>query len=679
MQNRFRSRSSIDRRFAHVLAGVLLCIFSFQLIRVARLYSANWDEAHHLYDGYLILTRGDYRTNAEVPPLVKTAAALPLLQLHPALPPPTGTPQTENAFLNGRAFVFGNGGDRLLFPARMICMLFSLATAALIYAGGRQLFGVLAGSCALLLFVFDPNALAHGTLVSTDMASACFLLASVYAFYRYAARPSWGRVLATGLVAGLALAAKFTGILVAPMLLLLALVEGMRERKPKTAGRLLSAACAALACAWLILWAFYGFRYAPAPAGLELSPTLGGYLASMPHPADGAKLALLARFHLLPEAYIWGLANTKHIEWEYTSYFFGRVHRHGPWQYFPAAFLIKSTLPLLLLLVLAPVAWPRKERGHTRQLVFLLVPVSLYFVVITSSHFDIGARHMMPVYPFLYILTGAAAAMLLRRGRGWAALAGGLLLWQIVTTVRVAPYYMAYGNEAWGGPLQVRRYLSDANVDWGQQLKTVKAYLDRNRISDCWFAYFPDGAVEPRDYGVRCRRLPTPSGLWWFNLPMEVPPEITGTVLISESDLDGVESGDGVLNPYEGFRKLEPTAILQDSVYVYRGSFQVPLASAWVAVRRSAELAGQGRLEEALGRAEQAAALAPSSARAQLQLADILAQQRQWALAEEHYQLARQALLRERPDLQQDELGPQIEHGLETAQASRREVVAATR
>ena len=48
------------------------------------------------------------------------------------------------------------------------------------------------------------------------------------------------------------------------------------------------------------------------------------------------------------------------------------------------------------------------------------------------------------------------------------------------------PNFMAYGNEAWGGPLQVRRYLSDANVDWGQQLKTVRQYLDQNpRVLVC--------------------------------------------------------------------------------------------------------------------------------------------------------------------------------------------------
>ncbi len=653
--------------FVPALVALLLLIFTGQLVRVARLYSANWDEAHHLYDGYNILTMHDYRVNAEVPPLVKMAAALPLLPLHPSLPPDQGASHTTNAFLDGRTFVFSNGGDRLLLPARIVCMLFSLLTAVLIYASGRKLFGGMAGICALFLFVFDPNVLAHGTLVSTDMASACFIFATVYAFYRYCVEPGWRWLPIAGLLAGLAMAAKFTGILVAPMLIVMAVAEGIRDKSFATLRRLLFASIGILACGWAVVWAFYGFRYAPAPGGLQLAPALGPYLASLPNKGDGVKLALAARFHLLPEAYMWGLANTKHTEWEYTSYFWGRVYRHGPWQYFPAAFLIKSTIPLLILLVLAPWAERGFLRRHSREFVFLVIPVVVYFAVIMTSHFCIGARHLMPVYPFLYVIAGGAAAMLMRRGPAWTAVAGLLLAWQVFTTVRVAPNYMAYGNELWGGPLQVRNYLSDANVDWGQQLKTVKQYLDQNHITNCWFAYFPDGAVQPQDYDIHCQRLPTPSALWWLNLPMTVPPEIDGTVLISESVLDGVESGDGVLNPYESFRHEKPVAILQDGVYVYEGKFRVPLAAAWVDVRRSHDRARAGQTAEALQLAQQAVALVPDFPRAQLQLGDTLAAQQRWDEALVHYRLAQTYLQAQRPDLQGEELGPAIQSGLDAA------------
>ncbi len=655
------------QRFLAVTA--LLLLFAFELIHVARVYSANWDEAHHLYDGYNVWTRHDYRLNAEVPPLVKLTASLPLLVLHLSVPPNLGQSQGLEAFLDGRAFVFGNGGDRVLFPARMACMLFTLLLAGLLYLATLEMFGDLAALAALVLFVFDPNVLAHGTLVSTDLASACFIFGSVYAFYRYARAPSPVRLAIVGLAAGLAMCAKFTGIFVFPMLVLLAGAEAMVSRSSALLWSRLAACAAILVCAWGLIWVFYGFRYAPAPAGLELSPKVAPYIASMPSKTNAAELSLVAKFHLLPEAYIWGLANTKKTEWEYTSYFFGRMYRHGPWQYFPVAFLIKSTLPLLILLLLLPFLWFRREDRHTRELCFVLIPVVFYFVLVTTSHMDIGARHLMPIYPFLYSLAGVAVAHAFFRSRAWAVAAVALLLWQVVTSVRVAPAYMAYGNEAWGGPSEVHRYLSDANVDWGQQLKSVKQYLDENHITNCWFAYFPDGAVEPSDYGVPCKRLPTGSSLWWFRLPMDVPPVIDGTVLISDSDLEGVESGDGPLNWFEPFRGQKPVAAIQNGVYVYQGHFAVPLMSALVDVRKTGDLSKAGQPAAALSMAQEAVALAPDSAITQINLADTLAAKGQWSEAMGHYQQAGVLARTIRPELEDEDLIPRSKAGTELAQS----------
>jgi tetratricopeptide (TPR) repeat protein len=433
-------------------------------------------------------------------------------------------------------------------------------------------------------------------------------------------------------------------------------------------GRRLAACAVILVCSCAVIWAFYGFRYAPAPAGLELSPKLAPYLASMPSKANAAELALIAKWHLLPEPYIWGLANTKKTEWEFTSYFFGKMYRHGPWQYFPVAFLIKSTLPLLILLGLAPVLWFRRGDWHARELCFVLVPVVFYFGLVTTSHMDIGARHLMPIYPFLYSLAGVALAHAFFRRGPWASVAAALLLWQVVTSGRVAPAYMAYGNEAWGGPSEVHRYLSDANVDWGQQLKSVRQYLDENHITNCWFAYFPDGAVEPSDYGVACRRLPTGSSLRWFQLPMDVPPVIEGTVLISDSDLEGIESGDGPLNWFEPFRGLKPVAVIQQGVYVYRGRFAVPLMSALVDVRKTHDLMKVDQLAAALAVAQEAIALAPDSAFTQLNLADTLSAQGRWSEAVGHYQRAEELARTVRPELEDEDLIPRSKAGMELAQ-----------
>jgi hypothetical protein len=313
------------------------------------------------------------------------------------------------------------------------------------------------------------------------------------------------------------------------------------------------------------------------------------------------------------------------------------------------AFLIKSTLPLLALLALAPVAWVFGLRARLREIGFLVLPSAIYFGVAMASDFDIGARHLLPVYGLLHVLAGGIAAALLERGAAWQAALGVLLAWQAATSVRVAPAYMAYGNEAWGGPSQVHRYLSDANVDWGQQLKAVKRYIDERHIANCWFAYFPDGSEDPADYGIHCKRLPTTDNLLWMDLPMTIPPVIDGTVLISDGDLEGIEWGDGALNPYDSFRGMKPTTVIEHGVYVYDGSFPVPLARALWEAHEAGKLGAKG-----VSLAEEAVRLAPGSAAVRMQLGASLEAAGRGQEARACYEAALESAESVRPDLQAD-------------------------
>jgi tetratricopeptide (TPR) repeat protein len=232
------------------------------------------------------------------------------------------------------------------------------------------------------------------------------------------------------------------------------------------------------------------------------------------------------------------------------------------------------------------------------------------------------------------------------------------------------PAYMAYGNEAWGGPAKVDRYLGDANTDWGQELKAVKAYLDERHVTNCWFAYFPDGSVDPEDYGIRCKRLPTTDLLYWLNVPVTTPPVISGTVLISAGDLEGIEFGDGLLNPYDQFWRVKPTAVIQHGVYVFDGTFAVPLAAALVEARDAGALADAGKTEEALGKAEDAARLAPWSGQVQAALGDVLLKQGKRAEALRAYETALGMEETVRPDLQGEEAAGVRERVVELKKSS---------
>ncbi len=644
------------RKHALEITLVLFCLLAMagQMVHVARVTSATWDEPHHLFDGYTVWKLHDYRINPEVPPLVKLTAALPLLGMELKVPPNQGRAVQTEAFNDGREFVFGNGGDRVLFPARMAAMGFTLLLAMLLFFAARHVFGAAAALFALALFVVDPNILANGALVTTDIGMSLMMLATTYAWYRYtqAERARWGWLGCTAVLAGLAVVTKFTGLLLLPMLVLLAVLEAARRRSWRVLGQRAMAIVAVSVVAWVILWGFFGFRYQAAANGQEINPALSAYLPTMPKAADARRLEFAAAHRLLPEAYLWGLANTKITEDVDNSYFFGYVYRHGTWTYFPAAFVIKSTLPLLVLLCLVPLAWRREAWGRRPEFAWLLAPVAVYLAVAISSKMNIGHRHLLPIYAFLYILAAGAAARLFARNRRWGVLLGVLLVWQVATSVRVAPGYMAYANEAWGGPDNVHRYLSDANSDWAQQLKETKIYLDQHHITNCWIAYFADGAIRPEDYDIHCRRLPTTGNLWWMNLPMNVPPVISGTVLISDSDLEGIEFGQGALNPYDSFRGVKPTAVIEHGLYMYDGTFSVPLASAlWHA--NNAEW-GISDPATALQEAQAAVALGPQSVYAQSALGDVLMKLGRKPEALAHYRAALSSARTIEPELQAD-------------------------
>jgi tetratricopeptide (TPR) repeat protein len=629
-----------SRKITACVALALLAALIFQLASASRANSITWDEGHHLFDGYTIWKHADYGLNPEVPPLVKLVSAIPILQMPLFVPPLQGRYSQTEAFLDGQDFIFRNDTEKLLFRARMTSSIFMVALAIAIFATGYEMFSPLAALIGLAFLVFDPNFLAHGALVTTDVGIACFIFLSIYLAYRYTMRPSIPRLVLVGFVAGLALVTKFTGLLVLPMLFLLAVAELLQARDWRLFTRRIAASIVITFISLGVLWSFYGFRYNTRPSGLQPNPPLADYLKGVPNPKDAQHLALLARTHLLPEAYIYGLANTKITENADTSYFFGHIYRHGHWFYFPVAFLIKSTIPLLLLLIAALIIIVTGRLKHRRELLFLLLPCVIYLAVAMHSDMNIGIRHILPVYAFLYVLVGAAAASLVHLDRRWSYPLALLLLWQVVASVRVAPAYMAYANEAWGGPQSVHKYLGDANSDWGQQLKSAKQYLDSRGVKDCWIAYFVDGVVDPSYYGIPCKRLPTAVNLDWLNLPMNVPPEIDGPVLISDGILAGIDYGQGSLNPYEQFRTTRATTAIQYGMFVYDGHFKIPLASALVKAKKAETLLEQGHPEEALLEASNAEQLAPQSVAVQVALGDALAKLGRNADAQHHYQQA---------------------------------------
>ncbi len=455
------SQSLFKRPWVTISAVVfLLLVLEFQLLYSVKHESLTWDEGDHIYSGYMSLKHHDFGLNPEHPPLVKMIAAIPLLRMKLHEPQLQNRQFKNEAYLGGADFIFHNDFDTIIFRARMAASFFALLVALLGFLTAREMFGTGAGFLALLLIVFEPNFLAHGALVTTDTGAAASMLASIYAFYRYVKHPSLGRVAVLGLAAGLFCIVKHSAVLLGPILVLLAITELLRRRQTDEsrlheAGRLAGALVIAGIIAVGIMWVGYGFRYAARPAGAQINPPLESTLGNL-SPAEGKVVATMAHWKLLPESWLYGLADVRSVANTWPSYMFGKVYAHGVWFYFPVAFVIKATLTTLIFLPLIVYAIATRKLRGWREILFLSLPPALYFLVSMTSKLNIGVRHILLVFIFLAVLAGGAAWSLICKDRRWAWPIAALVALHIISSVRAFPTsYIPYANELWGGPASI--------------------------------------------------------------------------------------------------------------------------------------------------------------------------------------------------------------------------------
>ena len=371
---------------------------------------------------------------------------------------------------------------------------------------------------------------------------------------------------------------------------------------------------------YIVLWAFYGFRYAARPAGMVMAPTLDIYAAAIPNRLEQAAVLFCGRHHLLPEAYLFGWCDILQIPGVRVSALLGKLYIGGKWFLFPVLILLKSTIAFLILLVLVPFARLWRSR---REFLFLTIPAATYLLIAMFSGMNAEARYILPIYPFLIVLAGAAAWEFARRSRAWAIAITALLVCAAASSLHAFPDYLAYANEAFGGPSNSYRLVSDSNGDWAQGLKWTKTYVDANHITDCWFDY-SDPIIDPAYYGIPCKLLASGWVHRGLPAPVGLPATISGTIFLSASELSGHLWGPGVLNPYEQFSHLRPDATLGNIVLVYHGTFNVPLGAAYSHLAAAGNLEREHKLPEALAEAEQATQLAPDSADIQTGLAHTL-------------------------------------------------------
>jgi hypothetical protein len=508
--------------------------------------SPTFDEPTHLTAGYSYWLRHDFRLDPENGNLPARLAALPLLLHRPNFPPSESQPwkqvsvgQTSQRFF----YRVGNDPDEILLLGRIAMSVISAALCLFIFFCSRHFFGVIGGLISETIAVFDPNLLAHGALITSDVAAAFFFSAAAWTTWdllqHVTARTLLLAILSAAALALTKMSAPIFCFMAAGLAAIRILSDAPIEirvarfqrtfvaRNEKTF-LVLALAVVGAAAVVLSIWASFCFRFSALQEGGQPREILNArweYLLSERSLTKNA-VAFARQYHLLPEAYLFGLGYVEQTSVGRPAFLDGELSNFGFASFFPRAFIYKTPLSIFCLAALALLAatqrwrcrsvgsnqeWWRIARSDLAKLAPLWIVILVYVFFALKSPLNIGHRHLLPIYPAIFIVCGACAPFFrVAPIRITSALISVLVGWLVIDSFEVRPDYLAYFNQAAGGPDNGYKHLIDSSTDWGQDLPALKMWLDENSRKDAnegvYLAYF--GTADQAWYGVRAIALP---------------------------------------------------------------------------------------------------------------------------------------------------------------------------
>ncbi len=550
---------------------ILLVVFTIQVIGGMWNNAATYDEVAHLPAGYAYVKNGDFRFNPEHPPLAKILASLPLLSMK--IPPIEENPywDSKNEWQYGRYFLFQSGidADKALFNARLMMLLFALLLAAVVFLWSKELYGKSAAIFSLFLFAFEPNLIANSQVVHTDLGFSLFMTSFLYVLWKATKSRSKITSVFAGLCLGLALATKFTALVLFPIYFILIILylfgkndttsHAKQQLSPKNQFSFRSSFYFVLIqlpilffVASFVLAACYGFS--------SLEKYLDGLLFVLDHNHKGNP-----------------------------AFLFGMYSDFGWWYYFPLAFLIKTPLPIIIFFSLSILFFfierlrnvSRRnsvqviKRNHNSKVeptlyseLFLLLPAFLFMFLSLFSRINIGIRHILPIYPLIIILSGRYIHSLYSSGRRaskkpWRAFTIILMIWLAASSILIFPYHLSYFNELILGPKHGYKYLVDSNLDWGQDLIRLKKFLDQEGEESLILSY--NGSADAHYYGIRYQYLPG----YGLNYPQHYQIQYNRKEFIAVSATNLQSVFFNLHDTYDWLKAKEPYARIGYSIFVW--------------------------------------------------------------------------------------------------------------
>jgi len=558
------------------------------------------DELAHIPAGYGYVKYLDYRLNPEHPPLVKALAALPLLfQSDINFPTDKDSWQTDinGQWTAGTQFLYesGNDADQIIKWSRFGPMILTLLLILLIYVWAKSLVGKNWALLPALLFGLSPTVLAHGHYVTTDLGAAFGIFASTYFFIKYLFYSSRKNIIWAGIFFGIAQLLKFSAVLIIPFFAFLVLAFAAWKAKNENNGgfwKILFKNILSLILIFAIgyilvyiVYAVFTFNYPIEKQIFDTENTLSSF--SSRTLADlNIKMASNNLTRPIAEYMLGVLMVMQRSSGGNTAYFLGKVSAGGWWYYFPVVFLLKEPLPSLILIALALllVIWNVARKRHYTLHAFndylgthfaefsMIVFVIFYWLYSMKSPLNIGVRHILPTIPFIYILLTGTLKKWSEKGSISSIIKKAsifcLVLWFLAETLISAPFFISYFNQLGEGTENGYKYVTDSNYDWGQDLKRLASWVEKNNIDKIAVNYFGGASV---NYYIKDKAVdwqssygnPAKDGIQWFavsinNLQNSVAETAPGFERSQKDEYSWLK------NPYEPYAKAGT------SIFIYK-------------------------------------------------------------------------------------------------------------
>ncbi len=577
-----------------IVTAVLLLHFSLGFTSLIQ-KSLTFDEPAHIAGGLDCWINGNFGMTPDNGVLPQKIETLPLLFMEDCIQAnsPAWDEKTTDDVQKKILFNDFSRTDIIVESARIPVLAVSVLTGLFLFFVSRCIFGSLGALITLFLYCLSPTILAHSCLATSDLIASSAFIISIWAVWKTLHKINATNILLSSISISMLCLSKMSFFIIIPIYLVLiffricsgtplpvAFKSRVCEFKSQKSQFMVFLCLALLNAVFVILmvWSFYGLRF---EMGKDYDPQAQEqrWQTMLDKTGRIGKIANFARkSKIMPEAFTYGFLSVYHYSRQRYAFMDGELSNNGWWIFFPYSFLIKTPIPLFCLMLIAIFAVFQIRRQAledkktdeslptNKNVLYELLPyivfIGIYVTFAIASRINIGHRHLLPIYPALFLLAGSVSYFFKTTMQSHRVIRLAVILscvWFFTESLMIWPDYLAYFNQFSGGPKNGYKHLVDSSLDWGQDLKKLKLWTGKNRGSEknpLYLSYF--GTDIPERFALDAKILP---GFHPFDRKTEFFLE-KGTYVISATMLQFVYFPE----LYKNETGLDPTKI-NDELY----------------------------------------------------------------------------------------------------------------